>query len=122
MGEPTKAELREHAMCDPHNCIGRGPCVYAESPPPDELEHLTRWKQEAIEVIIEWEKVYDALGKPGQLGKSKAAASVAEVTALRSQLDEAVRLLHLEHDVKTCSAKCQARAFLVELSKEGPRE
>lgn len=40
----------------------------------DELEHLARWKAEAVEVLSAWEKVWAAAGRPGPLGGSKAEA------------------------------------------------
>jgi hypothetical protein len=40
---------------------------------------LVRWKDEALEVLNEWEKVYEALGSPGALGASKALSALAEV-------------------------------------------
>lgn len=50
----------------------------------DEIEALRRWKAEATEVIEAWERVWDALGQPGALGESKAAASLAQVARLRA--------------------------------------
>lgn len=44
---------------------------------------LFRWKAEAKTVLSTWEAVWEALGKPGTLGDSKAAAVLAEVTRLR---------------------------------------
>lgn len=40
----------------------------------DELEHLAQWKAEAVEVLNAWEQVWDAAGRPGPLGSSKAEA------------------------------------------------
>ena len=40
----------------------------------DEIERLRAWKAEAIEVIRSWEQVWEALGRPGRLGESKAVA------------------------------------------------
>jgi hypothetical protein len=47
-----------------------------------EIDRLRRWKAEAMAVLGDWEKVYEALGRPGQLGESKAKASEAEVLRL----------------------------------------
>ena len=33
-----------------------------------------RWKAEALEVLAEWDECWDAAGRPGQLGESKAVA------------------------------------------------
>jgi hypothetical protein len=47
----------------------------------DERAAQARWKAEAIEVIRQWEQVWELLGSPGQLGASKAAATLAAVTS-----------------------------------------
>ena len=47
----------------------------------DDLARLAAWKSEAIEVIAAWEQVWDALGRPGRLGQSKAAAALAVIVA-----------------------------------------
>lgn len=39
-----------------------------------ELEQLRAWKAEAMEVLASWEKVWEAAGRPGPLGQSKALA------------------------------------------------
>lgn len=44
-----------------------------------ELQQLRRWKDEALAVLNEWEQVWEALGRPGQLGESKAAAVLQHV-------------------------------------------
>lgn len=53
----------------------------------DELEHLQRWKTEATAVITAWEQVHQALDAPGQLGQSKAAATLHEIHRLQAELD-----------------------------------
>ncbi len=40
----------------------------------DELANLRRWKAEAMEVLCDWERVFEAAGRPGPLGGSKAQA------------------------------------------------
>lgn len=45
----------------------------------DELHRLRAWKAEATEVIRAWEQVWEALGRPGRLGESKAAAVLRSV-------------------------------------------
>ena len=42
-----------------------------------EIERLRRWQEEAIQVDDEWQKVWEAAGRPGRPGQSKALA-VAE--------------------------------------------
>lgn len=54
------------------------------------VERLTAWKDEALTVLADWEKVYDALGRPGLLGESKARAALVEVEALRARIDPAL--------------------------------
>lgn len=46
-----------------------------------EIESLRRWKAEAMTVLSEWEQVWEALGHPGFLGESKAAASLRSLGA-----------------------------------------
>jgi len=50
----------------------------------EQVEPLEAWKESAIKVLGEWDKVHEALGKPGKLGESMAAASLAEVQKLRA--------------------------------------
>lgn len=52
-----------------------------------EVERLSSWKQEAIQVIASWEKIHERLGRPGRLGESKAAATLAEVEAMADRID-----------------------------------
>ena len=40
----------------------------------NEIIDLRRWKAEATVVLSEWDQVWEAAGRPGQLGESKAAA------------------------------------------------
>jgi hypothetical protein len=55
-----------------------------------EVERLRGWKASAITVISEWEDVWVALGKPGPLGASKAANTLAEVERLTAERDRLV--------------------------------
>jgi len=50
----------------------------------EQVEPLEAWKESAINVLGEWDKVHEALGKPGKLGESMAAASLLEVQKLRA--------------------------------------
>lgn len=38
----------------------------------DELRRLRAWKSEALEVLNAWEQVWEAAGRPGRPGSSKA--------------------------------------------------
>lgn len=60
-----------------HSCLNPAACVVCLS-----TARLRSWKAEAMEVLSDWDKVFDALGQPGRLGESKAAASLAEVQRL----------------------------------------
>lgn len=40
----------------------------------NELEELRRWKEEAISVLQDWDLVWEAMGKPGELGTTKSGA------------------------------------------------
>lgn len=57
-----------------------------------ENERLARWKAEAATVLSTWEAVWEALGKPGALGDSKAAAALAEVERLRARVRNLERM------------------------------
>lgn len=53
-----------------------------ERTPEAKLEQLRRWKAEAIEVLNGWERVYEALGSPADLGQRKSEAALAAVERL----------------------------------------
>ena len=53
------------------------------SDPTEELERLRAWKREAMIVLAEWESVWEAAGRPGALGASKASAVRRVVQAAR---------------------------------------
>jgi hypothetical protein len=44
----------------------------------NEIDFLRRWRAEAVQVLDEWERVWEVAGRPGRLGVSKACA-VAEL-------------------------------------------
>jgi len=54
----------------------------ADAPAAVELDRLRRWKAEASVVLIGWERVHEALGRPG-IGQVKSEAVLAEVERLR---------------------------------------
>jgi hypothetical protein len=45
-----------------------------QRPDHDELTQLRAWKAEAVEVLGQWEQAWEAAGRPGPLGGSKAEA------------------------------------------------
>lgn len=65
------------ASTDPSHAFDHAVIVDAA----DEIERLRAWKAEATEVIGSWEQVWEALGRPGRLGESKAAAVLRAVKA-----------------------------------------
>ena len=52
------------------------------------IKELETWKASAMRVLSEWDAVFDALGKPGALGDSKAVASLARIKELEAALVE----------------------------------
>lgn len=53
-----------------------------------EIESLRRWKAEAMEVLSGWERVWEALGRPGPLGEFKSASSLRAVERLMASADK----------------------------------
>ena len=61
-----------------------------------ETADLRGWKDSAMAVLADWDRVFDALGQPGPLGRSKAANALAELDRLSAEnerLREALRKL-----------------------------
>lgn len=56
-----------------------------------EVDHLRAWKAEAMAVHVEWEATWQAAGRPGRLGGSKAVGVREEVERLRAALAAAER-------------------------------
>lgn len=48
-----------------------------------ELERLRAWKAEALEVLTGWERVWEAAGRPGRPGSSKAESVRGFIEASR---------------------------------------
>lgn len=59
-----------------------------------EIEKLNRWKREAMSVMAEWDKVWVALGKPGQIGDKIPEVCKAEAKRLRDTEDYFVDLFN----------------------------
>lgn len=70
--------MNPHPLMEPYDDSGN----QAANELLTEVERLRSWKREALEVIRAWERVHEALGRPGALGESKAAASLREVERL----------------------------------------
>lgn len=73
--------MSDHAASMPQDAIER------------EVMRLRWWKAEAVVVLNEWDRVWDALGRPGRPGTSKAAACEAEVKRLRIVQDSLLEQL-----------------------------
>lgn len=60
-----------------------GDTVPAPTLPEDvgELVRLKSWKAEATEVIAGWERVWDAMGRPGRLGRPKSEGCLEALVA-----------------------------------------
>ena len=74
---------RLHALTE-----GDPTSIYAET------ADLRAWKESAMSVLAEWDRVHDALGRPGPLGRSLALNTLAEVERLvaeNARLREALR-------------------------------
>ena len=77
---------RLHALTE-----GDPTSIYAET------ADLRAWKESAMSVLAEWDRVHDALGRPGPLGRSLALNTLAEVERLSAEnerLREALRQVH----------------------------
>jgi hypothetical protein len=53
-------------------------------------QKLEDWKESALSVLSEWDEVWEAAGKPGILGASKAASVREYISKCRAQKPEAV--------------------------------
>lgn len=58
------------------------------------LDRLTRWKAEALTVFAGWEATWEAAGRPGELGTSKAAAVLAALTEARAEVERLTAIVH----------------------------
>jgi hypothetical protein len=55
-----------------------------------EVRELRAWKESAMSVLAEWDKVWETLGKPGRLGDSIAVASKKEIERLQGQVNSLI--------------------------------
>lgn len=93
---------KESGYMDYHRCEGAATIIR------EQVEPLEAWKESAIKELSKWDKVHEALGKPGKLGESMAEASLAEVAKLRA-LGEAMNLAmfaYLAHQSPSNMTKC----------------
>ena len=47
-----------------------------------QVRELERWKAEGMVVLAEWDRVWEALGRPGRLGESKALSVLAALSGV----------------------------------------
>lgn len=59
-----------------------------------ELNNLQDWKREAMVSLAEWDDVWIAAGKPGELGGSKAKAVLEHLKGDDNKLTPLIRRLH----------------------------
>jgi chromosome segregation ATPase len=82
-----------------------------------ECDGLRRWKSEAIAVLTELDASWEAAGRPGRLGQSKARSLGAEVTRsqrecdeLRAELDRVNAELHEQYEAVAAMVETFAEA------------
>ena len=83
MSDERLAELRALANHAPH---GLKLTPHEARALLDEVDRLRAWKAEAIAVLAEWEETWQALGRPGLVGASKASGVLGEVVRLRAEV------------------------------------
>lgn len=44
-----------------------------------QVRYLKRWQREALVVLDEWEEVWEEMGRPGPMGRSKAKNVLDEI-------------------------------------------
>jgi hypothetical protein len=59
------------------------PGILATAADQEELRRLRAWKAEATEVIAMWDAIWEALGRPGPLGRPKSECVAREVYRMR---------------------------------------
>lgn len=84
---PTEAAAQAQRIVDHigHRLTDEPPHTLVEN------DELRGWKESAINVLSEWDKVFDALGRPGKLGASKAESARAEVERILAESDRVSR-------------------------------
>lgn len=76
-----------------------------------ELERLRAWKAEALIVLAEWEKVWEAAGRPGRLGESKATSVLRLLEDAYFTVDDDVWCERCGEEAGDCT--CGRRKVLV---------
>lgn len=65
------------ALCDYHDGINVGLAMAAP-----EIERLRDWKESALVQLSAWDEVFEALGRPGPLGRSMQENALVEIQRL----------------------------------------
>lgn len=73
MSDLVERLRRAHDACP----VPASPSLYHTAA--DRIEQLEAWKESATRILGAWDEVWVALGQPGPLGTSKAAASLAAI-------------------------------------------
>lgn len=60
---------------------------YLEVDVDHELQSLRRWKNEAAQVLMDWDAVFDELGRPGTIGDYIPTAAITEIRRLKQTDD-----------------------------------
>lgn len=103
-------EIRERLnRC--HICEQWSPCDVRKAA--DEIERLRRWQAEQIAVSNDWEQTFQALGRPGAIGRSKAQCVRDHVEQMQRTI---VRLAHA-HRIERAALQTSPQAT----SQEGGR-
>lgn len=53
-----------------------------------ECQELRGWKESAMRLLSEWDKIWETLGRPGQLGSGKAEEALKTVEAMIAEVAE----------------------------------
>lgn len=67
-------------LCGYHDGINVGLAMAAP-----EIERLRDWKESALVQLSAWDEVYEALGRPGPLGRSMQENALVEIQRLRGE-------------------------------------
>lgn len=90
---------------------GYAECLTERAMPAEQREtELKAWKESAMSVMAEWDKVYEALGRPGFIGSSMAASSLDEVKQLRQTIQALVDALEWSSDLAAAWSYAGTRA------------
>ena len=78
-----------------------------------EVQVLQEWKEAAIAVLNDWEKVWAAAGRPGSLGESKAEAVRALLARVRAFAEERAKVADPALAASVGYAECAAELLRI---------